>query len=92
MRAVTPNDVRTFLREYLSRKLRADGRGSPEELSDECDLLLTGMIDSLGLLEIVGAIQEFTGTEIDFDALDPEQMTIVGPLYKFVSEQVSKLS
>jgi acyl carrier protein len=90
MSAVTPDGVREFLLEYLSRRLNTNERNSCDDLSEDCDIFLTGMIDSLGLLELVGAIQEFTGTEIDFDALDPEQMTIVGPLCRFVSEQVSK--
>jgi acyl carrier protein len=90
MSAVTPDGVRKFLLEYLSRRLKTNGRDSCEDLPEDCDILLDGMIDSLGLLELVGAIQDFTGTEIDFEALDPEQMTIVGPLCRFVSEQVSK--
>jgi acyl carrier protein len=48
------------------------------------------MIDSIGLLDLVAAIQEFAGREIDFEILDPEEMTIVGSLCRFVSEQVSK--
>jgi acyl carrier protein len=90
MSAVTPEDVRRFLVEYLKVRLKTNGRGTFEDLSEDCDLLLGGMIDSLGLLELVGAIQKFTGTEIDFEPLDPEQLTIVGPLCRFVAEQVSK--
>lgn len=90
MRVITPEDARMFLEQHLSRKLGANGRSKLEGLSDDCDLLLSGMIDSIGLLELVGAIQEFAGREIDFEALDPEQMTIVGPLCKFISEQTGK--
>lgn len=90
MRTLTPTDVRLFLKDHLDRKLEANGRGSCEDLPDDCDLLLSGMIDSIGLLDLVAAIQEFAGREIDFEILDPEEMTIVGPLCRFVSEQVSK--
>lgn len=90
MRVITPEDARMFLEQHLSRKLGANRRSKLEGLSDDCDLLLSGMIDSIGLLELVGAIQEFAGREIDFEALDPEQMTIVGPLCKFISEQTGK--
>jgi acyl carrier protein len=79
-----------FLKDYLGRKLEANGRGASEDLPEDCDLLLSGMIDSLGLLDLVSAIQEFAGHEIDFEILDPEEMTIVGPLCRFVSEQVRK--
>jgi acyl carrier protein len=90
MSTLTPTDVRMFLKEYLGRKLEANGRGACEDLPEDCDLLLSGMIDSIGLLDLVAAIQEFAGREIDFEILDPEEMTIVGPLCSFVSEQVSK--
>jgi acyl carrier protein len=91
MRSITPDDARIFLEKYLAGKLSANGRTKSESLSEDCDLLLSGMIDSIGLLDLVSAIQEFVGKEIDFDALDPEQMTIVGPLCKFISDQAGKV-
>ena len=89
MNTVTSEDVRRFLKEYLTEKLATQGREIPPELDDQCDLLLSGIIDSLGLLELITAIQQYCGREIDFEPLDPEQMTIVGPLCRFVSEQMT---
>jgi acyl carrier protein len=90
MSVVTPADVRLFLTDYLSRKLEADGRDLAGDLSEDCDLLLSGIIDSLGLLELVTALTDHFDREIIFEALDPEQMTIVGPLCKFVAEQLNQ--
>jgi acyl carrier protein len=87
MNKITPRDVQVFLTEYLARKLQSNGRVSVEELPEDCDLLLTGMIDSIGFLELVAALEKFANREIDFEMLDPEEMTIVGPLCKFVAEQ-----
>jgi acyl carrier protein len=87
MSAVTTAEVRLFLKDYINRKLEETDRGSYEDLSDDCDLLLSGMIDSMGLLELMGALEEFSGSNIDFEILDPEEMTIVGPLCRFVSQQ-----
>jgi acyl carrier protein len=89
MSQLTPSEVRMFLKEYLERRLTADGRTAVEDLPDNCDLLLSGMVDSIGLLELVSALQQFAGRDIDFEILDPEQMTIVGPLCQFVADQVS---
>jgi acyl carrier protein len=89
MSAVSPGDVRIFLKGFIQRRLAAQGQDPLDELPDDCDLLLSGIIDSLGLLELVTAVNEHYGQEIDFENLDPEQMTIVGPLIKFVSEQLS---
>jgi len=90
MNAVTPDAVQDFLREYLAKSLRGQGREVPPDLSDDCDLLLSGYVDSLGLLELMTAIQDHFGREIDFDDLDAEQMTIVGPLKRFVAEKLAK--
>lgn len=92
MNHLTPTDVRIFLKDYLDRKFEANGRAACEDLSEDCDLLLSGMIDSIGLLELVVAIQEFVGRDIDFEILDPEEMTIVGSLCRFISDQVSNPS
>jgi acyl carrier protein len=90
MNAVTPDAVQDFLREYVAKSLRGQGREVPVDLSDDCDLLLSGYVDSLGLLELMTAIQDHFGREIDFDELDAEQMTIVGPLKRFVAEKLAK--
>lgn len=87
MNSISYDDVRNFLQGFLSKKLEEQGRALPEDFSDEYDLLLSGLIDSLGLLELVSALSEFTGREIDFENLDPEKMTVVGPLCEFVSAQ-----
>jgi acyl carrier protein len=79
-----------FLKDYLGRKVEGNGHSACEDLPEDCDLLLSGIIDSMGLLDLVAAIQQFAGREIDFELMDPEEMTIVGPLCGFVSEQVSK--
>ena len=84
------DELRVFLRDYLAKRPAFRGRDVPEELSDDCDLLLSGMVDSLGLLDLMTALQEHCGREIDFNGLDPEKMTIVGPLCDFVSAQMAK--
>jgi acyl carrier protein len=70
--------------------LAGDGRDLAIDLTDDCDLLLSGVIDSLGLLDLVGAIGQHFGRELTFDEIDPEQMTIVGPLCRFVADQLSR--
>lgn len=81
--------IRAFLQQYVVEKSQAGGKGLPGELTDDCDLLLSGMIDSLGLLDLMTAIQRHCQREIDFEALDPEQLTVVGPLCRYVSDQLA---
>jgi acyl carrier protein len=89
MSGANSEQIRVFLQQYLVEKSLAGGKDTPGELADDCDLLLSGMIDSLGLLDLMTAIQEHCQHEIDFEALDPEQLTVVGPLCRYVSEQLA---
>jgi acyl carrier protein len=88
MTGASSEDIRVFLHQYIVEKSLAGGKETPGELTDDCDLLLSGMIDSLGLLDLMTAIQQHCQREIDFEALDPEQLTVVGPLCRYVSEQL----
>ena len=89
MTAFTKSDVREFLVELLNGKLREQGKQLPAIVSDDCDLLLSGYLDSLGFLELMTAIQERFQTDIDFGLLDPERMTVFGSLSDFISEQLA---
>lgn len=88
MSSANSEDIRIFLQQYIVEKSLAGGKATPSELTDDCDLLLSGMIDSLGLLDLMTAIQQHCQREIDFEALDPEQLTVVGPLCRYVSQQL----
>jgi acyl carrier protein len=90
MSAVSTDDIQLFLRDFVARTQLEQGRQPPHSLDDDCDMLLSGYLDSLGLLQLMTALQDYFGREIDFDSLDPEQMTIVGPLKKFVADQLAK--
>ncbi len=84
---MTQNEVQTFIVRYLNSRSDSGGREQCSELPEDCDLLLSGIVDSLGLLQILNALQEAIGKEIDFDALSSEDLTIVGPLSKFVADK-----
>jgi len=84
------DELRTFVRDFVTEKRMSRNGDAAEELGDDCDLLLSGVLDSLGLLDLMTAFQEHCGREIDFDGLDPELMTVVGPLCDYVAAQMTK--
>jgi acyl carrier protein len=92
MKAPTPNDVCAFLTQYLNVKLCELGMVPMESLSDECDLLVSGVIDSLGFVEMITAAGEYFSHEIDLTSLDPEKMTVTGYLTAFIVRQLSESS
>jgi acyl carrier protein len=80
----TPEHVRSFILSLYSDKL--DGK-QPESIGDDFDLLTEGVIDSMGLIELVGSLEKEYGMELDMSGMDTEQLTLLGPLSKFVSAQ-----
>ncbi|UFX43354.1 acyl carrier protein [Bradyrhizobium sp. 41S5] len=90
MSGPTTDDVRAFFGAFLNQKLHDRGRRPLRDLPDDYDLLLSGALDSLAFVEMMMAAGEHFHGEIDFENLDPEQMTLIGPLCLFVSEQLTQ--
>ena len=90
MNNITAEDIRIIVLTFLNRRLKVLGRGLLSDLPDDYDLLRSGVIDSLDLVELLAAVVQQFAREVDFAELDPDKMTIVGPLCTFVSEQLAK--
>lgn len=81
-----PDHIRSLVLAQLAGDLAALGL-TPDAVTDDFDLRAGGVIDSLGFLELVTGLEDALGVELDFDALDPEQLTVIGPLCRHVAAQ-----
>ncbi len=86
MKEIRSEDVRAHILERFREPLKALGL-SPEEVPEDFDLLSEGIIDSLGILEMISTMEEHFGIELDYEELDPEDLTILGPFCRFVAER-----
>jgi acyl carrier protein len=86
MKQLTEAGIRRFLLDEYREPIGAIGL-IPEELADDFDFLLNGVIDSFGILEMIGAIEKEFEIELDLEALDAEQITVLGPLSRYVAER-----
>jgi acyl carrier protein len=84
MSGVSAADVKKFIVSHLSKELESSGRMLNGDPPDDFDLLQEGIIDSLGMFNLTAELEEHFGQEIDFEGLDPEEMTIIGPLCRYV--------
>jgi acyl carrier protein len=84
MSDLTADKVRAFLVTRYAESIKGIGR-NPDELPDEFDFLLNGIIDSFGILEMISEIEKQFDIQLDVAALDAEQLTILGPLSWFVA-------
>lgn len=85
MNACKAEDIRNFILRRYSERFSANGMAI-DAVPEDYDLMVAGVIDSLGLLELIGAVQKEFILEIDFEGLDENEMTIIGPFCRYVEK------
>ena len=85
MKDVTPDSVRKFLLTRYYEPIIAM-QLNLTEIPDDFDLLLSGVIDSFGILEMISAIEDEFLIELDLALLDAEDITRIGPLARYIAE------
>jgi acyl carrier protein len=85
MKDVTPDSVREFLLTRYYEPIIAM-QLSLTEIPDDFDLLLSGVIDSFGILEMISAIEDEFQIQLDLALLDAENITKIGPLARYIAE------
>ena len=78
--------VRNFILGQYAGKMETR---NPADVPDDYDLLSAGVIDSMGVIELIGQLESQYGFELDMSAMDTDQLTRVGPLARFVSAQIA---
>lgn len=86
MSALSAEEVRSFVAAHLADSFRENGV-DPAAAGDDLDLMKSGIIDSIGLINLISAIEERFGIEVDFEDLDPEYITVLGPLATYIAER-----
>lgn len=85
MSDLTADTVRQFLLKKYSSTMTSMGL-DPRQVPDDFDFAVSGVIDSFGILEMVGAVEDEFLIRLDLERLDAEQMTILGPFSQFVAD------
>jgi acyl carrier protein len=89
MKDVTSDDVRGFLLTRYYEPIIAM-QLSLTEIPDDFDLLLSGVIDSFGILEMISAIEDEFRIQLDLALLDAEDITRIGPLARYIAESANR--
>ena len=82
----TAEKVRDFIVHRYSAQIRGKGLDL-SQVPDDFDFLLQGIVDSFGVLEMVGDLEKEFGFDLDMSGLDAEKITVLGPLSRYVAEQ-----
>jgi len=86
MAPATAAAVRDVILERLDEQLAARGL-TPSEVPESFDLLLEGLIDSFGVVEIILMLEQRYAIEFDFDELPADDLTKIGPLAAYVERK-----
>jgi len=89
MKDVTLDNVRAFLLTRYYEPIIAM-QLSLTEIPDDFDLLLSGVIDSFGILEMISAIEDEFKIQLDLALLDAEDITRIGPLARYIAESANR--
>jgi len=79
-------DVRSLVLEKLQPSLEAKGL-RPEDIPDNYDLLTEGVIDSMGILQLISEVEARFRITVDFEDLDPENLTVIGPFCRHIAKK-----
>jgi acyl carrier protein len=79
--------ARAKILEFCGSALAAYGI-DPAAAGDDLDLRASGAIDSLGFVELVVMLEETFGVELELEDIDPESLTVLGPLSAHVGAQI----
>ena len=86
---VTPDNIRMFLLTRYAEPITAM-QLNLTELPDDFDFLLSGVIDSFGIIEMISAIEDEFQIRLDLALLDAEDITRIGPLARYIAENANR--
>ena len=84
----TAADVQQYILGQIDDPLQAK-RLAAADVPSSFDLLLEGVIDSFGVVELISALEERYVFEFDFDELPPDDLTRIGPLSSYVARKLN---
>jgi acetyltransferase-like isoleucine patch superfamily enzyme/acyl carrier protein len=87
----TEADVREVVLARLEPGL-SSSELSVDGLDDGFDFLAEGVVDSFGLVELIGAVEQHFGVSLDFEDVDADEMTMLGPFCRYVAEHTASAS
>ena len=86
MAHVSADAAREVILGRVVEQLAAKGL-TPSDVPPSFDLLLEGVIDSFGVVEIILALEQQFHVVFDFDELPADDLTKVGPLSEYVERK-----
>jgi acyl carrier protein len=89
MSALRAEEVRHFIMSYLANSFN-ENNTLERNITDDLDIMKWGIIDSIGLIQLLSAIEEHFNIEIDFSDMHTDDLTVIGPMCKYIEKWAEK--
>ena len=86
----SPQSVAAFLYHYFEKLLKARGINSVETISDDLDFFESGLLDSLGFVQLIAELQQTYCAEIDISDADVQQISRYKPFCAFIERKLAE--
>lgn len=73
------------IKQFIISELITDGSGA--DLTDSTQLIDSGIVDSLGIMSLIGFLEENFSIQIDGDDLVPENFASIETMSKLVAQK-----
>lgn len=77
---VSVQDLERELVQWILDYIEEEEFSVDVEITADTDLVATGGLDSMGFVGLIARFEDLTGTEVDFEEVDPEELTSVRSL------------
>jgi acyl carrier protein len=84
--SVTHAEVRAFVLEQLESPLREAGIDAAT-LTDDTDLFAEGVVDSLGVVELIAVVSDRFEIGDEWDDYDPDDLLVIGAFCNYVAQR-----
>ncbi len=85
MSLISAEDVKTYVLNYLLKRTTL-GNFDGMRIDDAFDFLGAGIIDSMGVLDMIEAMEDHFKITVDFEQMDPEKFTNLVCFSRYVAE------
>jgi acyl carrier protein len=84
MSALDAGQVKGVILSCLSRSMNGAAL-APASVPDDFDILAEGIVDSLGFMQLIAELERRFGFPLEFDGLEADQLTVIGPLSRYIA-------
>jgi len=88
MTAIPEQQLRALVTHWVRTNSRAPD-ATTQAIGDTTDLLATGLLDSLGFVELLAFVEQTTGRPVDLSDADPSEFTTVQGFCRFAVRQAN---